>query len=398
MLEMLAACANVVVPEATPKAMEYYTSGNLLWIVGQVMSLGLPLLFLFTGFSGWLSKVSEKWGKKWFFTIAVYLVLYIVVNTIIDLPLSFYASYVREHAYGLSTETLAKWFADFGKGTMISIISSVMFVWIFYLLLKKSPRRWWLYSTFVSIGIIFLMSFVQPIWIDPLFNDFGPMKNKKLEKEILALAAKAGISKGRVYEVNKSEETKTLNAYVNGVGSSSRIVLWDTTIQQMNTDELLSVMAHEMGHYVLHHMWWGLGFFSVTAFVVFYLVFRSANYMMRKYNKKFGFKHIYNIASIPLLLFLSNLYMLAFTPLSNYFTRQIEHNADIFSLEILKDNKAAGESFLILQRDNLANPRPGPIFNMWRATHPSLGDRVDFTNQYCPWTENKPLKYGKYFD
>ena len=120
--------------------------------------------------------------------------------------------------------------------------------------------------------------------------------------------------------------------------------------------------------------------------------------MMRKYNKKFGFKHIYNIASIPLLLFLSNLYMLAFTPLSNYFTRQIEHNADIFSLEILKDNKAAGESFLILQRDNLANPRPGPIFNIWRATHPSLGDRVDFSNQYCPWTEGKPLKYGKYFE
>jgi len=399
MIEMLAAqCANVVVPDATPEALSYFKGGNLLWGLGQLLGLGVPLVLLFSGFSNRLSKLSEQWGKKWFFVIATYLVLYILITTAISFPLDYYASYVREHAYGLSVESVGKWFGDYGKSVVISIVSSVLFVWVFYLLLKKSPKRWWLYSTFVSIGLVFFMMFVQPVMIDPLFNNFGPMKNKQLEKQILSLAAEAGIKGSRVYEVDKSRETKALNAYVNGIGSNTRIVLWDTTIQEMNTDQILFVMGHEMGHYVLHHMWWGFLFFSGLLFVVFYLVYRSATFLMQKYGKKFGFKQLYNIASVPLLLFLLNFFTLIAEPLMNGFSRKLEHHADIFGLEITKNNKAAGEAFLILQKENLAVPRPGPIYNFFRASHPSLGDRIEFCNTYCPWTEGKPLKYGKYFN
>jgi STE24 endopeptidase len=400
MLEMFAAlpeCAQVAVPEATAQAMKYYNSGNVLWIVGQAWSLIVPLLFLWWGLTGKMSKFAQKWGKKWYFVIVIYLALYLLIAQLLEFPLDFYAGYLRQHAYGLSTQTLSRWFDNYGKGILVTFIAAAAFVWIFYLLLKKSPRRWWFYGSLATIGIMFVTMLVQPVWIDPLFNKFGPMKDKQLETQILALASKAGIQGGRVFEVDKSQDTKMLNAYVVGFGATKRIVLWDTTIKQLTTDEILFVMGHEMGHYVLHHIWWGMAYMAVISFAIFYLTYRSANYLMRRYHHRFGFHDLSNIASLPLLLLLINLFVLLTTPLTNYFTRTIEHEADRFGLEITQNNTAAGEACVALQQENLAIPRPGLLFKIWRSSHPSLGDRIDFANSYCPWKQHEPMKYSKYF-
>jgi Zn-dependent protease with chaperone function len=223
------------------------------------------------------------------------------------------------------------------------------------------------------------------------------MQNKQLEQKILALAARAKIEHSKVYEVNKSQDTNTLNAYVTGFGSTNRIVLWDTTIQQMREDEILFVMGHEMGHYVLHHLWWNLLYFAALSFLIFYLTFRGANYLMHRYSHRFGFSRLSQIASLPLLLLLISVFSFLTQPLTNFVSRTIEHNADKFGLEITQNNQAAGEAFLVLQQKNLAVPRPGMVFKFWRSTHPPLGERVDFFNSYCPWKEGKPLKYGKFF-
>jgi len=390
-------CAHVAVPEATEQAMCYYNSGNILWMVSQAWSLIVPLLFLLTGFTGKLSEFSNKLGRKWFFSLSIFLILFTVIVQILNFPLDFYADYMRQHEYGLSNQTMARWFENYGKGIVLNIIGLVAFVWIFYLLLKKSPRRWWFYSSLVSIGIMFFISFIQPIWIDPLFNKFGPMKNKQLEQQILTLASKAGIDQGKVFEVDKSQDTKMLNAYVVGFGSTNRIVLWDTTINQMKPNEILFVMGHEMGHYVLHHIWWYMIFFSVLSFLIFYLIYKTASALLKSHQKQFGFKHLYNIASWPLFIFLVNVYLLFFTPLSNYISRLMEHEADRFGLEITQNNQAAAEAFIVLQQQNLANPRPGILYKIWRSNHPSLGDRIDFCNSYCPWKQDQPLKYAKYF-
>ncbi len=400
MIDMLAAlpeCAQVVVPEASEQAMRYYNSGNILWIVNQALSLIVPLLFLLWGFTGKLSRFAERCGKKWYFVIVIYLVIFLTISQILGFPFDYYSGYLRQHEYGLSVETLGHWFGNYGKSFLVSLITAAAFIWIFYLVLKKSPRRWWFYGTLVSIGIVFITSMIQPIWIDPLFNKFGPMKDKQLEEQILALAAKAGIQGGRVYEVDKSQETKALNAYVIGFGSTKRIVLWDTTLKAMTPDQILFVVGHEMGHYVLNHMWWGMAYYSALSFVIFYLTYLSANFLMKRYHHRFGFNSLSNIASFPLFLLLIGIFMLLTTPLSNWFSRHLEHEADRFGLEITQNNQAAGEAFIVLQHGNLANPRPGPIYNFWRNTHPPLGERVDFCNSYCPWKEQEPLKYGKYF-
>lgn len=390
-------CAHVVVPQASEQAMSYYYSGNVLWLMQLLLSLVIPFLFLYTGLSGTLANTSKKWGKYWYPTIVIYLVLFILIYTLLNLPIDFYTGYMREHIYHLSSQTLGRWFESYGKQLLVSIVSAALFVWIFYYLIKKSPRRWWFYSGIASTLILFFMMFVQPIWIDPLFNDFGPMKNKELEQEILSLAHQAGISDGRVYEVDKSKDTDTLNAYVVGFGSTSRIVLWDTTVQKLPADQIRFIMGHEMGHYVLHHVWWSLLYFSALSFAVFYLTYRAAHYFTRKYKKRFGFSDLSNIASLPLLILLTSVLIFLASPLTNAISRCMEHEADRFGLEITHDNQAAGEAFVSLQEQNLANPYPGKLYQFFRCTHPPLGERVAFCNSYCPWTREEPLKYGKYF-
>ena len=387
----------VAVPEPSDQAMRYYRSGNVLWLINVLWGLAIPALFLFTGFSARIRDWARAIGRKWFFIIAVYIVIFIAINFAINFPLDYYQGFVRQHAYDLSNQTFGKWLADALKSLMIGTILGVLFLWIPYLLIKRSPKRWWLYSGLAAVPFIFFLLLVSPLWIDPLFNDFGPMQDKQLETEILALAERAGIEGGRVYEVNKSVDTETVNAYVTGFLGSKRIVLWDTIIEKLDDEELIFVMGHEMGHYVLWHAIKGILFFSVLIMVALFLVHRTAARLIHRFRRQFKFEHLSDIASLPLLILLFNVFSLALQPVAFGFTRYMEHEADRFGLEITRDNHSAASAFVKLQAENLGNPRPGPLYKLWRATHPTLGERIDFCNSYRPWQTGEPLRYGDRF-
>lgn len=387
----------VPVPEPSEKAMRYYRSGNVLWFVNVFWGLLIPALFLFTGFSARIRDWAQAIGRRWFFVIAVYLIIFLLINFVIDLPLDYYQGYVRQHAYDLSNQTFGKWFGDALKSLMVGIIIGVLFLWIPYLTLRKSPRRWWLYSSLAAVPFLFLMLFVSPIWIDPLFNDFGSMQDQALESRILSLADRAGIEGGRVYEVNKSVDTKAVNAYVTGFSGTKRIVLWDTIIEKLGSEELLFVMGHEMGHYVLKHVIKSIVFFSLLILVTLYLAHLSADRILRTYGHRFRFDRLADIASLPLIILLANAFSLAVEPPALIYTRHMEHEADRFGLEITQDNYAAANAFVKLQAENLGNPRPGLLYKLWRATHPTLGERIDFCNSYRPWEVGEPLEYGDLF-
>ena len=238
----------VAVPAPTPTALRYYTSGNRLWVLDQVVSIALLVVVLFTRFSATLRNWARRIGRNWFLTTVVYFALFTIVTFVITLPLTYYEEFVRQHAYGLSNQTLLKWWTDSLTALAVSCVAGGLFLWVPYLLLRKSPRRWWLYTAAAAIPFIVVANLVAPIWIAPLFNTFEPMHDKALETRILALADRAGIEGSRVFEVNKSVDTKTLNAYVAGLWQTKRIVLWDTIIARMDDRELLFVMGHEMGH------------------------------------------------------------------------------------------------------------------------------------------------------
>ncbi|HMJ86275.1 MAG TPA: M48 family metallopeptidase [Vicinamibacterales bacterium] len=389
--------APVAVPEPSEQAMRYYRSGNVLWFVEQAWSIAVLVLLLATGLSASLRNAARRIGRNWFFTIVVYFALFTVVTTIVDLPLSYYTEYVREHAYGLSNQTFGKWFGDTLKSLAVACIVGALVMWVPYLLLRKSPRRWWLYTAIALVPFIVLANLVAPIWIAPLFNKFEPMQDKALEQKILSLAGRAGIEGSRVYQVNKSVDTKTLNAYVAGLFGTKRIVLWDTTLKRMTDRELLFVMGHEMGHYVLHHVWQAIAFSVVIIAASLYVAYRTAGAVIARFGRRWGFTSLADVASLPLLLLLMSAFGLVVTPLQLAFTRHLEHEADRFGLEITQTNHSAGTAFVKLQQDALANPRPGLLYKIFRESHPPLGERIDFANQYHPWTTDQPLEYGGKF-
>lgn len=244
--------------------------------------------------------------------------------------------------------------------------------------------------------ISFIM-LVHPIWVAPRFDDFGPMRDQALEAEILAMARQAGIEADRVFEVNKSEDTETVNAYVTGVGATRRIVLWDTLVDKLDARQVRFVMGHEMGHYVLRHVWYGVGVTVLLIGLSLFAAHHLMNRMVERWSGRFGFSRVSDLASLPLLLLIAGVLQLAVQPLMMGFGRYREHEADRFALELTRDNHAGATAFVELTRTNLGNPDPGPVFRLFRASHPVPADRIRFCNDYRPWETGQPLQYGHLF-
>jgi Zn-dependent protease with chaperone function len=375
----------VKVPEPTEKALQFYRSGNRLWVLNHLWALVVPAVLAFSGVSARLRNLARRLGRIWFLTIGLYVVMYLSVVFVIDLPLDYYEGFVRLHDYGLSNQTLGKWFGDLVMGLAIAMAGGFLFAWVPYLLLARSPGRWWFYTAVLSVPFLFFVMLIAPIWIDPLFNRFGPMKSKALERSILALAQQAGIEGGRVFEVDKSVDTKALNAYVKGVWSTKRIVLYDTLIAKLDELELLFVMGHEMGHYVLGHVVRSILLSAIVTFAGLSLVDWLGRRLVARYQSRLGFDRLADVASLPLVMMLLEMAFLVLSPVALAYSRMQEHEADRFALDLTRSNHAGAMSFIKMQEENLSNPRPGPFFQILRASHPSIGERIDYCNAYHPW-------------
>ena len=385
----------VAVPEPSPLAVRYHRGGNVLWAVSTGLSLLIPALLLFTGVSARLRRMAQRIGRRWILMVALYALLFTLAAALLTLPLAYYEGYLRQHAYGLSAQSLGRWFGEWLKGIAVGGVGLALVLWIPYLLLRRSPKRWWLYAGIASIPIATLLLVISPVWVDPLFNDFGPMKDKALETRILSLARRAGIEGSRVYEVDKSVDTRTVNAYVTGLGSTKRIVLWDTILARLEPDQVLFVTAHEMGHFVLGHT---LTFILSAAAMItlsLYVVHRVSGRLIAQFSSRFGFDRLSDVASFPLLLLLGGIVSLAMIPALLALSRYQEREADRFALEVTRDNRAAAITFVRLQEENLSVPRPGSLYMLWRGSHPALGDRIDFANRYRPWETEEQLRYDR---
>ena len=375
----------VGVPPASDKAMRYYRSGNLIWAVEQLLGLLLPALLLFTGLSARMRTVAEQVGRGHFYpTLLVYLALFSLLMFVVQLPLDYYLGFVREHAYGLSTQKVSKWIGDQLKGLGVGFVVGALVLWVPYWLLGTSPQRWWLWTGMLALPFYMLTLLVVPLWIAPLFNKFGPMKDNAMEAEVLATAQKAGVEGARVFEVEKSVDTHKVNAYVTGIGSTKRIVLWDTLLAKLTPAETKFVVGHELGHYVLGHLWTSILVSAVLTILGLLGAHLFSTFLLGHFGARMGFHRLSDIASLPLLMLLLSLFSLVITPAMLAFSRYHEQQADQFGLDLTHDNHAAATAFVALQQQNLSNPRPGALFKLFRASHPPIGERVDFINGYRP--------------
>jgi Zn-dependent protease with chaperone function len=362
--------------------MQYYRSGNVLWTVLTLLEILIPGIWAFGGWSARLRTLAQRIGRRWFFTIVVYYALFTLITFLVMLPLDYYAGFVRQHAYGMSNQSLLKWGEDTLRQLALNLLAGCLVLWIPYWFLARTPRRWWLYTGLLVPPLLVLVMLILPIWIEPLFNRFGPIKDRRLEAKIVALARRSGIEHGRIFEVDKSVDTKAGNAYVTGLWGTQRIVLWDTLLARFDEKELMFVLGHEMGHYVMHHVLRTILVASAAVLLGLYLVHRAAGPLIRRFSRRLGFAELADVASLPVLLMLLSVVSLGIRPAVLAYSRYQEHQADAFGLELTGDRQAAARALVKLQQDNLGNPRPGPLYMTWRATHPSLGQRIDFANAW----------------
>lgn len=380
----------------TEKAIEYHQKKVVVWVTSIILSMIIPALFLFSGLSAGIRNWAQNRSRAAFIVFILYFIVYYSINSLLSLPLDYYSSFVLKHAYGLSNQSFAKWIGDFLKSFAIVIAAGSVLICIPYTLIRRSPGYWWLYFSLLLIPILFFITFISPVYIDPIFNKYEKVRDTKLEAKIYDLIDKTDITNVKVYQVNKSVDTKEMNAYMTGVLNSKRIVLWDTTIKNLTDREILTIVAHEMGHYLMGHVWKAIILGGILNVFIFYLINKGALWVLNKSGGTFGFSKLHDIASLPLIMLFLSIFMFAAAPIVNTYSRYTETEADRFELELTRDNEASMSSMIKLHQNSLVLPTPGVVYKIWNYDHPTFEDRVNFAKNYRPWEEGKPLKYQKY--
>ena len=388
-------------PERRAKAVAYSHSQYVLYFVGTLFSLCIYLFFWRAGiavtFRNWARKVSSRH----FVQCLIFVPLFVVAAMLLNLPLDYYSGFVLEHRFGLSTQGFASWLSDWGKSLLLVAVMGVLVAWIFYSVVRRSPRRWWFYFWLATIPLILGFMLIEPYVIEPLFFKFTPLANTHpvLVERIEGMLKHAGLSipRARIFEMDASSRTNAIDAYVSGLGSSKRVVVWDTTLQKMGPDELLLVLGHETGHYVLHHIPKEFALDEAVALVFFLLGFYAANWLVERIGMRFGIEGISDLASLPLVLVVLTFLVFLSSPLVNGISRHYEHQADQFGLEVAygfvpDPNIAEISALQILGNEDLGDPDPSPFIKFWLYTHPALEDRIRFAATYKPWAEGKPME------
>ena len=373
--------------QVTEEMIRHSRIRDILYFAGFLYSVGVLILVLMSPISTRLRDLAEKVTKRRWVVSIIYVALFMIVTAVLQFPLAFYSGYVVPHQFDLSNQNFVQWLGDEGKELAVAIVLSCI-AGALALFAIQTFKRWWLVIWIGSIPLTIVLVVIAPVFIDPLFNRFDPLEDQVLKERLLDEAARAGIEGGRVYQVDKSKQTKTLNAYVTGLGPTKRIVMWDTLLNRMSRDEVVAVMAHEMGHYVLHHVWKGVAFSMLVSFVVLLIAQWAYGAGIRRWGGRWGVRGEGDAAALPWLLIIVAVVLFLLSPVINGYSRRIEHEADVFGLELMHLNEASATAFIKLAEQSKVNPRPHPFIEWWRYSHPSIARRIEFVLGHKPWEES----------
>ncbi|MCK4605720.1 MAG: M48 family metallopeptidase [candidate division Zixibacteria bacterium] len=370
-------------PERKARLVSYARFKNIWRFVGFVISIGVLWLILVTGLAARMRDWARVAGRR-FFVIWLFLGMFAVADYILSLPFNIYRGFVVESNYGFMNQTFLEWWGQGLLGLLITVVIGIIPIWFFYWLVRKF-RRWWLVFSIGAIPFAVVIIVIVPVFVAPLFNKFEPLRDKQLETELLALASRAGIEGADVFQVDASRQSSKINAYVTGLFGSKRIVLYDTLIDNFTVEEIKFVMAHEMGHYTMHHIWWGLAVAIVFISFALWLVAMTIHPLINRFRERFRFDRLSDIASLPLVLIFLSVIMFLFQPATNAVSRLMERQADTYGMDM---SGVSGETGAVvfdkLSVFNLSDPDPHPVIEFWFYSHPSLKKRMEFVRGYRP--------------
>ena len=389
--------------ERQAKAVAYSRAGYTLYFVSYLLGGMLIFLALRLGWAAKFRDIAEKLSdKKWIQGFVFVPLLFLTIDAL-KLPLRLYWHALSVH-YQQSVQGWGSWLWDLTKGEFLNTAFAILVVTILFAVMRRSPRRWWLYCWFPGVLILLGLIVLSPLVFDPLFNQFEPLgkQHPDLVAAIEKLTEHAGvpIPQDRIYLMAASRKTNAINAYVTGLGVSKRVVIWDTTIQKTTSEECLFIVAHELGHYVLGHVIQGFVLGAAGLLLALYVLFRGLHWALDHWAKDWKLYGQEDWASLAVLLLLLQGLWFVSSPVISGYSRMQEHAADIYGLEAIHgvfpdSEEVAAHAFQVLGEMDLSDPNPPPFITFWLYTHPPLADRLVFAHSYDPWSKGMPPKYVK---
>lgn len=389
-------------PDKLEKSKALYILDLEFYALAPLYSWLILLVVLYRGIAAKYRDWAESLSRRRFVQAMIFVPLFLITLTLARLPIRMYGQHAYSQ-YGISIQGWASWFADYGKNLVIDVVILTVLLWLLQMMIRKSPRRWWFYSWLISLPIMAFLVFSWPIAVEPLFNKFEPLSNThpQLVEAIEQVVQRAGLAipRDRIYEMKASEKVTVPNAYVTGFGASKRVVVWDTAIQNETTPELLSVFGHEMGHYVLQHILKGLAASAIGLLVGLYILFRVARWTVARFGPRWRIGELHDWAALPMLFLIAGIMGFLAEPINNAASRYIEHQADIYGLEVTHgivadSGQIAAQSFQVEGELSLDYPYPSRLAVFWFWNHPPIADRLRFALEYDPWKDSEP-KYVK---
>ncbi|MFC4763188.1 M48 family metallopeptidase [Dyella koreensis] len=361
-------------PEAKAKSDAYFEGGYWLMLWDLLWALGVAWLLLGTRLSVRVRDRVERLTRfRWLQTM-IYAVPYLVLTTVLTLPLTFYEGYVREHQYGLSNQDVGQWLGDQAKSLMVTLIFGTVLLAMIYAVIRKAGRTWWIWAAGIGVAFVIFSTTIQPVYIDPLFNTYKSLPDTPLKAEILSMARANGIPAANVYEYDASRRSSVVSANVSGLFGTTRINLNDNLINRSTIAQIEGVLGHEMGHYVLNHYYKFILALGVIIVIVFALVNWSLGWMLRSWGARWGIRDAGDVAGMPLLVALLTLFFFISTPARNTVTRTIETEADIFGLNAAREPDGVAQVYVALSKSRKMCPSPAEEFIFF--DHPSGWNRI----------------------
>lgn len=365
---------DLVSSETLAKTSAYTFESSRLGLWESLFDNLLLLLFLFAGLLAVYDRFILSLTGSFIQQGVFFFLLLSWVQTLLEMPFSLYGTFVVEARHGFNKTTPRLWLTDLVKSQLIGAILLCLVLGVTFALIQWSAAHWWLWVWgFMALFTLFMM-FISPYVIEPLFNKFEPVTEAGLEDEIRAMMEKAGLKVGNVMQMDASKRSGHSNAYFTGIGRVKRIVLYDTLIQQMSHREIVAVLAHEIGHWRLGHIWKRLLLAEAVAFFGAWGAYLALNWPGLP--GLLGYNDLSLAARMIILGFVASLLMFPLTPLSSWLSRRQEYAADRFAGKVSGDPEALATALVKLAAENLSNLHPHPFYAAFYYSHPPVVQRV----------------------
>ena len=352
----------------------YFEGGYWLQLWDFLCSVLVMWLLLRFGWSAGMRNRAERITRFRALQTALYWIQFFIAASVLTFPLTVYEGYFREHKYDLLNQTFGPWFRDQVVALAVGVVLGTLLVVPLFAFGRRLGANWWVWGAVLSIGFLAFVNLISPVYIDPLFNKYSKLQDRKVKDPILAMARANGIPATDVYEFDASRQSNRVSANVSGFAGTLRISLNDNLLKRCTLPEIETTMGHEMGHYVLNHAYKSLVMYGVLVVIGFAFLNWEIKFGLAQWGEKWGLRGIGDVAVLPLAVIGFSLFFLGLTPVTNTISRTMEYEADMYGLNAAQ--QPDGEANVDLLLGEYRKLDPGPVEEFIFYDHPSGRTRI----------------------